>query len=374
MIRIANPIYDAAFKYLLTEDNRVAKIFLSKLTGKEILHLTVLTNEIVADKDKKSILNPSLTVYRLDFAATIKHKSGEEEIIIIEMQKAKFLDDIMRFRRYLGAQFMDRKHSYTPKSGKFKDKKIACPIYTIYFLAHCVDNYKESSINIGRSLSNALTNEAIEDNADRIFTNSLFHKGLIIQVPNITADIKKYTEKENKNKLVNKHLNKILSIFNQSNIDNDTENYLIFDESNLEKEPKWAQRVIRNLQSAGADMEVRKQMRFEDEFWNDLEDAEREHIRVVEFAQEEQRKAVEKAEIAESKADAAVSKADAAESKADAAESKADVAESKADAAESKADAAESKAELAENKAEKAEKELEKMCAELARMKNKLNK
>ena len=296
MIRIANPIYDAVFKYLLTEDNRVAKIFLSKLTGKNIVHLTVLTNEIVADKKETSLLNPSLTVYRLDFAATIKHKNGEKEVIIIEMQKAKFLDDIMRFRRYLGAQFMNRKHFYTPKTGKFKGKKIACPIFPVYFLAHSVDNYSESSINIGRSLSNALTNEIIEDKDDRVFTNSLFHKGLIIQVPNITTDIKKYTEKENKNKLINKHLNKILSIFNQGNIDEDTENYLIVDDNNLENEPKWVQKIIRKLQAAGADAEVRNQMRLEDEFWNDIEDLEREHEIVLEFEREEKNKFKEKAE------------------------------------------------------------------------------
>ena len=296
MIRIANPIYDATFKYLLTEDNRIAKIFLSKLTGKNIVDLTVLTNEIVADKKDSTLLHPSLTVYRLDFAATIKHKNGEKEVIIIEMQKAKFLDDIMRFRRYLGAQFMNRKHSYVPKTGKFKGKTIACPLYPIYFLAHSVDDYSESSINIGRSLSNALTNEIIEDKEDRVFTNSLFHKGLIIQVPNIKKDIKKYTEKENKNKIVNKHLNKILALFNQDNIDEDTENYLIIDDNNLEKEPKWVQEIIRKLQAAGADTEVRNQMRLEDEFWNDIEDLEREHEIVLEFEREEKNKFKEKAE------------------------------------------------------------------------------
>ncbi len=50
-MEIANPIYDVVFKYLM-EDNKVAKIFLSAITGLEITNLEFIPQELVVDKTK----------------------------------------------------------------------------------------------------------------------------------------------------------------------------------------------------------------------------------------------------------------------------------------------------------------------------------
>ncbi len=50
---IANPIYDVVFKYLI-EDNNVAKIFLSSITGLEITNLEFIPQELVVDKTHSS--------------------------------------------------------------------------------------------------------------------------------------------------------------------------------------------------------------------------------------------------------------------------------------------------------------------------------
>ncbi|HMQ46878.1 MAG TPA: hypothetical protein PKA00_05255, partial [Saprospiraceae bacterium] len=90
-MEIANPIYDVVFKYLL-EDNKVAKIFLSAVTGLDIIHLEFLPQELSVDAEKSKQKRPittalTLSVYRLDFSAKIRQADGSEKIILIEIQK-----------------------------------------------------------------------------------------------------------------------------------------------------------------------------------------------------------------------------------------------------------------------------------------------
>ncbi|MDW8287511.1 MAG: hypothetical protein RMJ89_05525, partial [Flammeovirgaceae bacterium] len=72
---IANPIYDAVFKYLLS-DLKVAKLLLSTLLEKEITHLDFLPTEItsksyhqVQHKDPTLQSHIGLSYFRIDFAA-----------------------------------------------------------------------------------------------------------------------------------------------------------------------------------------------------------------------------------------------------------------------------------------------------------------
>ena len=105
---IANPIYDVVFKYLM-EDAKVAKIMLSSIIGESISKLSFLPQEFTTEIDTQSVKKThktGLTVYRLDFSAQIQTPEGQKQVII-ELQKAKFPTDIIRFRRYLGEQFND---------------------------------------------------------------------------------------------------------------------------------------------------------------------------------------------------------------------------------------------------------------------------
>ena len=47
------------------------------------------------------------SVFRIDFAARLRMADGSEQLVIIEIQKAKFPTDILRFRKYLGTQYRD---------------------------------------------------------------------------------------------------------------------------------------------------------------------------------------------------------------------------------------------------------------------------
>ncbi|MCT4613482.1 MAG: hypothetical protein N4A49_01255, partial [Marinifilaceae bacterium] len=127
-MQIANPIYDVVFKYLL-DDEKVAKLILSAITGLNIQELEFKPTEYRSDLDK------DLTVFHLDFVAKIKDENQEEKLIIIEIQKAKLPSDIMRFRRYLGEQYMSKKNIAESNSLNHYEVK-ALPLLSIYFLGH----------------------------------------------------------------------------------------------------------------------------------------------------------------------------------------------------------------------------------------------
>jgi hypothetical protein len=128
-VEIANPIYDVVFKYLM-EDNKVAKLFLSAVTGLDIRSLDFLPQELVADKkksQKKTFLTAlNLSIYRLDFSAKISEADGSEKVIIIEIQKSKFTHENMRFRKYLGKQYMNENFFQWITETTGEDTKAAC--------------------------------------------------------------------------------------------------------------------------------------------------------------------------------------------------------------------------------------------------------
>ncbi|MCS6794370.1 MAG: hypothetical protein NZ516_00270, partial [Raineya sp.] len=143
-MQILNPLYDVVFKYLM-EDNKVAKLLLSALIGQEILELVFLPQEFLADFDFEQVKrrqeeNPSiqftsgLTVYRIDFSAKIRTQTGEEKIIIIEVQKSKLTSDMMRFRAYLGSQYAKKEYfSWVVSRNTGRRYKAGIPIYAIFF-------------------------------------------------------------------------------------------------------------------------------------------------------------------------------------------------------------------------------------------------
>ena len=133
-MHIANPIYDVVFKYMMS-DAKIAKIFISAIIDQEIEEINFKPQEHTGElmrtsKEKPEDNETFFTVYRIDFAARIKTPEGSKQVII-ELQKAKFPTDIMRFRRYLGGQYSDSNNTeYINKN------KVGIPIINIYFLGH----------------------------------------------------------------------------------------------------------------------------------------------------------------------------------------------------------------------------------------------
>ncbi|PCI29609.1 MAG: hypothetical protein COB67_03800 [SAR324 cluster bacterium] len=248
---IANPIYDVVFRYLMN-DNRVAKLIISTITGMEIETLEFRATEKISLLEKQA-----LTIYRLDFAASIITKEGKRKKVLIEIQKAKYPQDIMRFRRYLGQEYRDKNNCVKEETSKGTAVK-AIPILTIYFLGYSLQHTKAPVIMVNRSYTNAVTGETITEPED--FIESLTHDSYVVQIP--------YLKHKRQNDLLT-----VLSIFDQGMQTADGEGHILRIQEN--DFPEKYHEIIRRLQKAVAEPEVRETMDLEDEIIEDLQDKER---------------------------------------------------------------------------------------------------
>jgi len=274
-MQIANPIYDVVFKYLM-EDGKIAKLIISSIIGETISELTFLPKEFTTDLEKKKLkskIKNSKTVYRLDFSAKIKTEEGFKHVII-EIQKAKFATDIMRFRKYLGEQYASKENTQVIKIKKRK-RKIGIPIVSIYFLGHRLNSTKASVIGIKRTYTDLITGKTIS--TKEAFIESLTHDSYVIQIPELAQ--KRRNE-----------LEILLSVFDQSNaVDN--ENHIL----NIKEDdyPEKFRPIIRKLQIAIQDSEIKKKMILEDDILDELEDMDRENEELtekIEFVEVENKK------------------------------------------------------------------------------------
>jgi hypothetical protein len=263
---IANPIYDVVFKYLL-DDNRVAKLLLSAIIGEEIVKLEYRPSEIKSELKERTI-----TVYHIDFSARIRSADGFEKLLIIEIQKAKFATDIMRFRKYLGEQYINPNNIQEVNEPKNIYKK-AIPILSIYFLGHKLDHIRVPVIKVQREYIDLSTGSTIKEK--EYFIESLTHDSFIIQIP--------YLKQNRKTELL-----QVLSVFDQSNRDRD---FHILNVNEKEFPAKY-RGIIRRLQRANSDAEVRNRMSIEDIYIDDFQNTER-HIEQMKETIIEKDKAIE---------------------------------------------------------------------------------
>ena len=101
---ISDPIYDVVFK-LLMSDTDIAKGTIGRVIGRDVLKLNLSHQEHAVREHTKED-GESITLMRMDFSALIKDEFGKEIQVLIEIQKAKLIQDLTRFRRYLGSQYL----------------------------------------------------------------------------------------------------------------------------------------------------------------------------------------------------------------------------------------------------------------------------
>jgi hypothetical protein len=245
---IANPIYDTTFKYMMS-DSRVAKTFLSAIIGEKIVEIDFAPTEYTLrpgiEKNQIDRVLEQITVCRFDFAAKIETENGDYKTIIIELQKAKFATDIMRFRRYLGATYQNIEN--TSDSRQVKARQIYC----IYLLNYEIGLSDSPIIKVDYKVSDLTTGE--EFAGENEFIESLNHKSWIVQV--------RLLKEKRRNELEN-----LLSIFDQDNI-TENEHILNIDESHFSDE---YQHIIRKLREAYESKQVRVEMQMEDDYINEL--------------------------------------------------------------------------------------------------------
>jgi hypothetical protein len=273
---IANPIYDVVFKYLM-EDSQIAHTVISTIVGEDVLELRSLSQELTREpitlpqlEDERGKV-PAATVElcRLDFIARIKTPTGEKKVAI-ELQKAKEVTDLMRFRRYLGLL-------YEGKGETDADTLTPPQIYCIYLLGYDAALPDCAVLRIDPDVKNAATGETL--NVDNVFIKALNHRSWIVQIKLLKPEY-------------HNEMEQLLAVFDQSNR---TEDFHILNVSENDFPEKFRP-IIRRLQMAQSTPEVRKIMHLEDEFiegWRIMERQLEKKLQARDAVIAEQQKALE---------------------------------------------------------------------------------
>ena len=242
---VANPIYDTVFKFLM-EDERIARTILSALLKRNIEKIEIRPHEYSNTK------RDSLSVFRIDFAATIREPDGSEQLILIELQKTWLPTETLRFRQYLGVQYENPRNIVTES----KDQH-ALPMVAVYLLGHCVGDIEEPVIYV-RHQAYDYNEQLVTKGIPNAFVDSLTHDSIIVQIPRLHGKI-------------SNRLDEILSIFDQSHINAENQHVLDLDDSLYAEDDIEVQRIIRRLLMAATDANMRMDMNVEDEYYSLIE-------------------------------------------------------------------------------------------------------
>ena len=247
-MEIANPIYDAAFKYLM-QDDRAARLLVGRIAEMEVESLELRPQERATPRDGERAENaaaaPPLALFRMDFAARVKTAEGREQLVLIEIQKTNAPTAVERFRAYLGQQLCSRDNVVVHPSGH----REAVPIITIYLLGYDLGVSDEAVLDVCPRVTARRTGAALD--ADHPFVGGIHHRSHIVQIPRLRGRRRD-------------ELERILSIFDQgaAPVARGGAHVLSIDESAYPQEYGF---VLRQLQRAAAEEDVRRFMDGEDQ-------------------------------------------------------------------------------------------------------------
>ena len=244
VVYVANPLYDAVFKYLM-EDDRIAKTILTALLKKKVIDVKIRRNEYANLTRRESI-----SMFRIDFAATVLDEDNQPHLMLIELQKTWLPTETLRFRRYLALQYNNEENML-----KEEHEKYAIPMVAIYLLGHSVGKIEEPVIYVNHHAYN-YDGKKVEEGIPDPFVESLQHDSIIVQIPLLHGR-------------VNNRLEKVLCLFDQTNVA-DNKKVIKVDDKQFEGDNDM-EYIVRRLQSAAADPDMRYQMNAEDEFFKELE-------------------------------------------------------------------------------------------------------
>ena len=245
IISIANPIYDAVFKYLM-EDVRVAKTILSALLQKEVAEVDVRKHEYTNGRHDK------ISMFRIDFGAKVRQEDGTLKLVLIELQKTWLETETLRFRQYLGTQYANP-DNIDKDSGS---DGYGIPMIAVYLLGHRVGKIKEPVLYVSHKSYDYNGNEVTEGMPDP-FVESLTHDSIIVQIPLLHG-------------LVNNRLTKVLSVFDQKKKNKSNHQVLNINEDEYMGDREM-EHILHRLLSAASDAELRQAMNVEDEYFSAIE-------------------------------------------------------------------------------------------------------
>ena len=266
-MKIANPVYDTVFKYLM-EDERIARTILSALLKKDVVAVEMRPHEYSNDR------YDSLSVFRIDFGATIRDADGKENLILIELQKTWLETETLRFRQYLGVHYSNPKN--IRKDGN------ALPMVAVYLLGHKVGDIEEPVIYVNKQIC-SYDSRLVTKGLPNPFVESLTHDSIIVQIPRLHGQI-------------NNRLDQVLSIFDQTRVDNEDSHVLRFEDKAFDGDADMI-RILHRLTMAAADADMRHRMNVEDEYFSAIEKRDTEIMLGARKLAEQQKQLAQKEEL-----------------------------------------------------------------------------
>lgn len=272
-MKIINPLYDKAFKYLM-ENEKYAKMVLSIILDTDIEELSLGQQETIAPDEKRG-----LTLFRLDFKAIIRKADGSKHKVLIELQKSKYFTDLRRFRAYLGANYIGKENTQAAERQEnyyAAGDKDLYPIISIYILGYNLDDLPYMAVKVNRKIINSITKKEIK--VDSYFVNHLTHQAHIIQVRRLPENRKT-------------RLEKFLVLFNQAWC---TEEPYIID---LQDIPEGFEEIAQYLQGPVMSDSFRKQLEAEQEIDEIFDKQEAEYVKKIEKVEKEKEETEKKLKI-----------------------------------------------------------------------------
>ena len=248
MMTLANPIYDTVFKYLM-EDTRIARTILSALLKEDIVDVQVRPHEYTNGQKE------SLSIFRIDFGATVRKPDGQEQLILIELQKTWLPTETLRFRQYLGIHYQNPKNIVSDSPDRH-----ALPMVAVYLLGHTVGEIEAPVVYVRHQVFD-YDDRPVTRGMPNQFIDSLNHSSIIVQIPRLHGKI-------------NNRLDKVLSIFDQSNTCGDSQHYIELDDDVFTNADADMMPIFRRLLMAASSVEMRQNMNVEDEYFSIIKEQE----------------------------------------------------------------------------------------------------
>ena len=132
----------------------------------------------------------------------------------------------------------------------------AIPMITVYLLGHKVGNIEEPVLYVRRH-SYDYNDNIVTKGLPHPFIDSLTHDSIIVQIPRLHGQI-------------NNRLEKVLSIFDQSNLEGTSKQTLNIDESLYANDDDMLH-IVHRLLAAASDTQMRHEMNVEDEYYSVIE-------------------------------------------------------------------------------------------------------
>ena len=127
----------------------------------------------------------------------------------------------------------------------------------VYLLGHKVGNIREPIVYVNHDVFDYNGNIVV-DGHEEPFVESLTHNSIIVQIPLLHGN-------------VNNRLEKVLSVFDQTQVEGDTQQVLKIDEDKYADDNDMMY-MLHKLTAAAANSEMRQDMNVEDEYYKAIED------------------------------------------------------------------------------------------------------